>query len=110
MPTATARALARQEREEFADFLATLPPQQWSTESLCPRWTVRDVVAHTITYLDQSRKRLLVNMIRHRGDIDRLNADLLDSSTALLPEQLVRLMRRGAEPSGAGALYWGRVR
>lgn len=71
----TVRTLARQERSEFADLLASLAPQQWGMASLCSGWTVRDVVAHTVAYLDQ----------------------------------LVGLMRRGVDPSGAGALYGGRV-
>ncbi|MCX5044877.1 maleylpyruvate isomerase family mycothiol-dependent enzyme [Aldersonia sp. NBC_00410] len=101
--------LARQERAEFADFLDTLTPRQWSMASLCQGWTVRDVVVHTIAYLDQTRPRLLIEMVRHRGDINRLNANPMERFAGQRPQQIVELMRRGAEPSGAGALYGGRV-
>lgn len=105
----TVRTLARQERSEFADLLASLAPQQWGMASLCSGWTVRDVVAHTVAYLDQSRTGLMIEMLRHRWDVDRVNAKLLETFADQTPEQLVGLMRRGVEPSGAGALYGGRV-
>lgn len=109
MPSTSVRTLARLEREQFADFLEGLAPQQWSIRSLCPGWSVRDVAAHTVSYLDQSPTSLLLQMIRHRGNVDRLNATLLQRAADQSPEQWVRRMRLGATPSGAGALYGGRV-
>lgn len=105
----TVRALAQQERVEFADFLDTLTPHQWNMPSLCEGWTVRDVVTHTITYLDQTRRGLFIEMVRNRWNVDRLNARALDRIGTQSLDQTVGLMRRGAEPSGAGALYGGRV-
>lgn len=67
------RALARQERLDFADLLDELTPQQWQAPTLCAGWTVRDVVAHTIAYLGQSRLGLTAAMLASRGRIDRLN-------------------------------------
>lgn len=34
------------ERAALADDLASLPADKWSTPSLCPGWTVRDVLGH----------------------------------------------------------------
>ena len=70
---------------------------------------MRDVAAHTIAYLGQSAARLMMNMVRTRFDIDRLNAKGLRYNAGLAPEQLIRLMRQGVRPSGAAALYGGRV-
>ncbi|ORA35848.1 maleylpyruvate isomerase family mycothiol-dependent enzyme [Mycobacterium aquaticum] len=102
-------ALARAERSEFVALLQDLTPQQWDAPSLCRGWTVRDVVAHTVAYLGQSRIELTANMFRARWDIDRLNAYGLAKHADTPPEQLVRQMRAGIEPSGAAALYRGRV-
>lgn len=41
----TVMTLAREEREDFAAFLAGLTAQQWDSPSLCGGWRVRDVVA-----------------------------------------------------------------
>lgn len=103
------RDLARQERRDFADLLDGLSPAQWSAASLCNGWNVRDVVAHTLAYLSQSRRGLLAAMIRHRGDVDRLNAAALPAYCRLPPDQLAALMRAGVDPAGAGALYGCRV-
>jgi uncharacterized protein (TIGR03083 family) len=105
----TVRSLAHAERAEFADLLDGLTSQQWGAPSLCDGWSVQNVVTHTIAYLQQSRIRLLSNMIRSRWNIDQINARGLHDYADVAPEQLIKLMREGIEPSGAGALYGGRV-
>lgn len=42
--------MARAERAELAAFLTTLTLQQWETPSLCAGWSVKEVVAHMISY------------------------------------------------------------
>jgi len=44
--------LARDERAELADFLATLTPEQWDAPTLCTLWRVRHVVAHIFSCKD----------------------------------------------------------
>ena len=45
--------LARDERADLAQFLATLTPdEQWEAPTLCTLWRVRDVVAHIYSYED----------------------------------------------------------
>lgn len=108
-PMAAVRALARAEREAFADLLDGLTPAQWQAGSLCAGWTVRDVAAHTIAYLDQGRVALARAMVATGGRIDRLNADALAEHRLVPPGRLIELMRQGVRPRGAGALYGGRV-
>ncbi|MED5813166.1 maleylpyruvate isomerase family mycothiol-dependent enzyme [Mycolicibacterium sp. 050232] len=101
------RALAARERREFADLLDDLSPQQWQSATLCSGWNVRDVVAHTIAYLGQTRLGLTASMLAARGRVDRLNDRALRPYAG--PDELRALMRSGADPSGAGALYGCRV-
>ncbi|KHO24225.1 hypothetical protein QQ44_17265 [Mycolicibacterium setense] len=103
------RALARRERQDFADLLDTLNPQQWQAPTLCAGWTVRDVVAHAIAYLGQTRLGLTAAMFAAHGQVDRINEDARRSRAGLGPDQLRALMRAGIDPSGAGALYGCRV-
>lgn len=42
--------VAYDERSDLAAFLETLTPQEWNAPSLCDRWTVKDVVAHVVSY------------------------------------------------------------
>lgn len=103
------RALARREREEFGDLLEALSTRQWQAPTLCAGWTVRDVAAHTIAYLGQSRLGLTAAMLAARGHMDRINDRALRAGAGLGPDELRALMRAGADPSGAGALYGCRV-
>jgi uncharacterized protein (TIGR03083 family) len=99
---ATIRDLATQERSELADMLSELTPPQWSVPSLCAGWTVRQVVAHTIAYLGQSRTGLFVNMTRRRWDVDRLNAAALGDYADVTPDHLVVLVRDGMNRPALG--------
>lgn len=103
------RALADRERREFADLLDGLAPHEWQAPSLCAGWNVRDVVAHTVAYLGQTRLQLTGAMLAARGQVDRINESALAHHAALEPDQLRILMRAGADPSGAGRLYCCRV-
>lgn len=103
------RLLAMRARADFADTLAGLNAGQWLAPSLCDGWCVRDVVAHTVAYLGQTTTQLAVNMVRAWGRVDRLNTRGLAAMTSADPPALVAMMRRGIEPTGAGALYGGRV-
>jgi uncharacterized protein (TIGR03083 family) len=105
----TVRESARAERLEFADLLDELTAEQWLARTLCDGWRVCDVVAHTIAYLGQSRFGLATEMVRERGDVDRLNERALDGLPRDDPKTLAATMRAGAEPAGAGALYGCRV-
>ena len=66
LPVVDVRRLAREERADFAAFLATLSPQQWQAPTLCAAWRVRDVVAHVISYDDLGPRDLLMLAARGR--------------------------------------------
>ncbi len=42
--------MAYDERADLAAFLQTLTPAEWNADSLCDQWTVKDVVAHVVSY------------------------------------------------------------
>ena len=58
--------LARDERADLAAFLATLTPAQWQAASLCAGWTVKDVVAHIVSYDELSAGGLLRRFVKGR--------------------------------------------
>lgn len=105
----TRKEMARDERLDFADFLAGLSPEQWHTPSLCAGWTVRDVAAHCVSFEGSSPRDLVARFVEGRLQMDRINAlavaDLAVSST----DHLTGLLRDNAEPHGLGAGFGGRV-
>lgn len=59
------------ERAALADLLSGLTEDEWSTPSVCPGWTVRDVAAHVISSPQARVLPVLTGMIRARGDFNR---------------------------------------
>jgi uncharacterized protein (TIGR03083 family) len=101
--------LAREERLDFADFLAGLTSGQWESASLCAGWTVHDVAAHCVSFEGCSTRDLAARFLKGRLQTDRINAiavaDLAGSST----DHIIGLLRDNAEPHGLGAGFGGRV-
>jgi uncharacterized protein (TIGR03083 family) len=102
------RRLARDERADFAAFLATLPPRQWDAPTLCAEWRVRDVVAHVIGYDELDARGLLRCVVRGRFWSSRINAVVLERYGLCGPEQLLGLLRAHLEPRGPLAALGGR--
>jgi len=63
--------LARDERADLPDFLATLTPEQWDAPTLCTLWRVRDVVAHIFSYEDLGLLALVGRFAAARFNADQ---------------------------------------
>jgi uncharacterized protein (TIGR03083 family) len=61
------------ERRDQVDLLAGLTPEQWDLPTLCAGWRVREVIAHTTMPYRTSLPRMIVEMVRARGDINRMS-------------------------------------
>ncbi|BBY88059.1 hypothetical protein MTOK_38410 [Mycolicibacterium tokaiense] len=101
--------MACDERREFADFLAGLAPEQWNVRSLCSRWRVRDVVAHTIGYDELSAADLAARFVRGRFLVNRINAIRTGELAAHPPEELVQMVRDHIRPRGLTAAFGGMI-
>lgn len=91
--------MVRGEREDLAKLLAGFTPDQWSHDTLCADWRVREVAAHVISYDDltvfRSPKRYVVHA---RCNIDRFNSLGINSYAPMPTSELIRLIRRRAQP------------
>ncbi|MFC7406338.1 maleylpyruvate isomerase family mycothiol-dependent enzyme [Georgenia alba] len=113
-------ALARDERRELAELLETLTPEQWATPSLCAGWSVRDVVAHIVSYEvigwrglpGRAVKALLGRRTGHtgaRGFGDRANAVGLRELAGHTSTHLLALLRDHLTPRGLTSFPDGRI-
>jgi uncharacterized protein (TIGR03083 family) len=109
LPGVDARRLARDERADFAAFLATLSPQQWQAPTLCTRWRVRDVVAHVISYDNLGARSLLALAARGRFRLSQVNAAALARYDTRSTEQLLSLLADHLQPRGQPAALGGRA-
>lgn len=85
------------ERRDLCDFLDTLDPDEWRTPSLCPGWTVHDVLAHLTLSHRQTFLATLAHGVLARGDFDR--AELLwahEISAEQSPAELIAVLRSTA--------------
>ena len=63
------------ERRGLVQLLEGLEAPQWSHPSLCEQWQIRDVVAHLVLSTRAGVGRILINLLRARGSVDRMVGD-----------------------------------
>lgn len=98
--TAAAEVLGQIEAErlDLCDFLDGLGPDDWSVPSLCPGWTVRDVVAH-LTVPGGSVLAGLRAFVGARGNWERMVADQARARAAAFPPEVLIVQLRAAAAS-----------
>lgn len=65
--------LVHAERQLLLDDLADLSGSQWEMSSLCPGWSVHDVLAHIVDAAETGKLSFVWSMVRARGNFDRAN-------------------------------------
>ncbi|MFI6503597.1 maleylpyruvate isomerase family mycothiol-dependent enzyme [Nonomuraea typhae] len=84
------------ERLSLAGLLGTLTGDEWEAPSLCPGWSVRDVVAH-LTLADREFTRTALRVLRARGDFDRVTGEMArERALEYSPAELVAQFRETA--------------
>lgn len=96
------------ERRATADFLDTLTDDQGDVPSLCAGWSIRHVAAHLTMPFSLGKGKLVLGMLKHRGDFNRF-ADTFAREAASQPiAAMAANVRVNAEnrftPPGLGAM------
>lgn len=107
MAVETLKDLARAERVELADLLATLTPEEWAAPSLCVGWSVKDVVVHVISYDHLGPGGLLRRFVE--GRVVRANEVGVEEFSHLGPHQVLDLLNRRLTPAGLTAAFGGMI-
>ncbi|HSS24623.1 MAG TPA: maleylpyruvate isomerase family mycothiol-dependent enzyme [Mycobacterium sp.] len=100
-------SMARAERADLHAFLTTLTPQQWDKPSLCTGWTIKDVVAHMISYEELGTMGLIKRFVK--GHIVRANEVGVDEFAALSPQELLEFLGNHLTPQGLTAGFGGMI-
>jgi len=106
---ADTKDLARQERADLADLLATLTPEQWDAPTLCTQWRVRDVAAHVFSYDVLSTGALIRRFLTGRLNGDRVNALGVAAYAGSSTDELLALAKQHLQPRGLPAGFGGRI-
>ncbi|MCV7352819.1 maleylpyruvate isomerase family mycothiol-dependent enzyme [Mycobacterium parmense] len=99
--------MARAERADLAEFLADLSPQDWAAPTLCTRWTVKDVVAHVISYEELGAAGLVTRFAK--GWVVRANEVGVAEFAARSPQQLLAFLNDHLTPKGLTAGFGGMI-
>jgi uncharacterized protein (TIGR03083 family) len=93
------------ERLDLCDFLDRLGPDDWSVASLCPGWTVHDVVAHLTTSTGGPALDGVRAFVRARGNWERMVADQARAIAATHPPDV--LIGRVRDTAGSSRRAFG---
>lgn len=103
----TLMELAYEERVDLAAFLTTLTPQEWEAQSLCDKWTVKDVVAHVVSYEELTplglAKRFAKGLVIHANEVG------VQDFAGMSPSGLVDFLHRHLHPKGLTAAFGGMI-
>ncbi|MFE3857154.1 maleylpyruvate isomerase family mycothiol-dependent enzyme [Streptomyces griseorubiginosus] len=82
-----------QERASLADLLDGLTPEQWETRTRCGDWRVREVAAHLTIAARYSIGQVVREMVRARGDWNRMIHDSAVREAGLSTGEIVANLR-----------------
>jgi uncharacterized protein (TIGR03083 family) len=99
--------MAREERSDLAEFLSTLRPEDWQAPSLCDGWTVKDVVAHVISYEDLDVIGLITRFAK--GRIVRANEVGVEEFATMSADELLAFLHSHLQPRGLTAGFGGMI-
>lgn len=85
------------ERRRLVADLEGIPLEQWQTPSLCPGWSVHDVVAHLIDSATTTRLGFVRQMVTARFDFDRANEHGVRRHRAADPHETLDAFRAVTE-------------
>ncbi|UQU63232.1 maleylpyruvate isomerase family mycothiol-dependent enzyme [Couchioplanes caeruleus] len=102
------RAAVVAERTDMADLLAGLRPEQWDEPTLCQGWRVREVVAHITQPFRMPMWRVVLELARARGDVNRMaDRSARRDAARMSADQLLQQLRDNVAhpwtPPGGGA-------
>ena len=99
--------MAYDERVDLAAYLSTLTPQEWQAQSLCDQWTVKDVVAHVVSYEELTpfglMKRFAKGRVVHANDVG------VQEFAQVSPQALMEFLGRHLHPRGLTAGFGGMI-
>lgn len=102
-------ALAEAERTDLLSFLQTLTDTQWSAESLCSQWTVRDVALHLVSYEELCKVALVGVFLRGGLRVSSVNDIALRRYQDLDRDGILELLSRNLRPAGLTSGFRGGI-
>ena len=90
-------AIVHDERRRLADDLTGLPTEAWAAASLCPGWTVHDVLAHVVDTARGGTVAFVRDLVSAGFDFDAANRRGIDRARRTDPADTVADLRAAAD-------------
>jgi uncharacterized protein (TIGR03083 family) len=103
------KVLAQEERTDLLALLCDLGEEEWNAQSLCSRWSVRDVATHVVSYDELSVPALVGTFVRGGIKVSGVNAVALNRYSDLQTDAVIDLLARNLSPSGLPAGFGGGI-
>jgi uncharacterized protein (TIGR03083 family) len=92
--------LIHTERRALIDDLQGLTPEQWRTPSLCPDWTVHQMLGHIVALTKQTPPKFIGKFLASGFRFDRMVArDVADQSAGTPADTLAEFARHAGDTS-----------
>jgi uncharacterized protein (TIGR03083 family) len=99
--------MAYDERTDLVALLQRLSPEEWHAPSLCDKWTVKDVVAHVVSYEELTpiglAKRFAKGLVVHANEVG------VREFAPMSPNELMEFLREHLHPKGLTAGFGGMI-
>lgn len=86
-------------RNDFADMIDSLSPEQLDQQSLCSDWTARGVLAHVTSFVETNAVSFFVSMAKAGFDFDKTSIIMANKQLARPVEEVVATLRSKATKS-----------
>lgn len=89
------------ERDAFADDVSELTEREWNVDSLCPGWTVRDVLAHQTTAAIMTPPAFFMRLAAAGFSFDKYTNNQIARYRGDSPQDALRMFRAAAHRTTA---------
>jgi uncharacterized protein (TIGR03083 family) len=97
--------MAGQVRNDFADMIERLTPEQLDQPSLCSEWTARGVLAHITSFVETGTLRFFATVAGSRFDFDKASQKMANTQLARPVSDVVSSLRAKATKSSALPIF-----
>lgn len=95
--TATIWHAVHAERRQLAADLSALRKDQWRLPSLCPGWSIHDVLAHLVDTARTSRLSFTRGLLAARLSFDRANENAISREKRQKPQDTIEALKQAAD-------------
>ncbi len=97
--------MAGQARNNFADMIEGLSPEQLHQGSLCDEWTAEGVLAHVTSFVETGLGAFAATMVKARFDFDKGSISMANKQLARPTSDVLASLRAKATKSGALPIF-----